>query len=195
MTFLIKDGTGSGYTAKVDALHRLHTHSFIVSMEQSSVLRGDAYTISSEVVSLTSDSKSAIFYIKNTGDDDLLMFQQFLNVGTSTGGVGNEVTITYNLGATAGDIITDEVVASPSNRRLLDSGVLSAITYKGSEGKTASGGTENAFLTTGFVNDAPTAIPPGIAMSVSITPSSGTTAQSVTFGMSVIEDASTYGND
>lgn len=191
----IKDGTGNGHLAKVDSDFRLHTHAYTVTINQAATLAGDTFDVSTGVVTLTSDNESGIFYIENTSDDDLLVFEQFLLLGASTGGASNNVTIKYYTGATGGTVISDEVVATVDNRRLLDSKQLGALSYKGSEAKTLSGGNESSFITSGFNNTSPFVIPPGINIGVSIQPSTGNTSQAVTFGINLIANATKYGND
>ncbi len=195
MSGQIQDGTGNGFLAKVDDENRLHTHAFNVTINQVAALKGDTYTTSTGVVNLTSDSESAIFYIKNTGTDDILVFEQFLSIGTSTGGSGSP-TIKYSTNADdSSTIITTATVITPANRRLASANVLSADVFKGAEGKTLVGGDQSSFVTNGFVNTSPFAIPKGVSMTVAITPPTGNTSQSFTFGLNLIQNASGYAND
>jgi len=191
----IKDGTGGGYAAKVDSENRLHTHAFNVTINQVAALSGDTYTTNTAIVNLTSDSESAIFYIKNTGTDDILVFEQFLIIGTSTGGTGSP-TIKYSTNADASSsIITTALVIEPANRRLASANILSADVFKGAEAETIVGGTQTSFVTNGFFNTSPFAIPKGVTMTVAIIPPTGNTSFDVTFGLNLIQNASGYAND
>ncbi len=191
---IIKDGTGTGNVVKVDEENRLHTHAFTVNINQSAAMQGDSYQAGTGVINLTSDTESAIFYFKNTSLIDILMYEQFLDLGASTSGVGSS-TITYYTQATSGTLISTATVAMPANRRLTDATVLGALVYKGTEGATLAGGTVSAFVSAGFVNQSPTVFPPGISLGVSITPPAGNTSMNVTFGINVIANATSYAND
>lgn len=195
MSTTIQDGTGAGYTAKVDKENRLHTHAFNVTINQIAALAGDTYTTSTGIINLTSDNESAVFYIKNTGLDDMLVFEQFLNIGSSTGGSGSP-TIKYSTNAdNTSSIITTATDITPANRRLASSNTLSSDVFKGIEGATVTGGVESSFVTNGFFNSSPFAIPAGVSMTVAIIPPVGNTSFDVTFGLNLIQNASGYAND
>jgi hypothetical protein len=189
------DGTGKNNAAKVDSENRLHTHAFTVTINQSAALGGDTYNVQTGVIELTNANESAIFHIENTGDDDILVFEQFLIVGTSSGGSGSP-TITYSTNAdSSSTIISSGTALTPSNRRLASSKVLSATTLKGGQGSTLVGGTQEEFLTNGFFNTSPFVIPKGVSMTIAIQPPTGNTSQEFTFGINLIQNASAYGND
>lgn len=191
---IITDGTGTGKVAKVDNENRLHTHAFTVNINQSAAMRGESFQAGTGVINLTSDNESAIFYFKNTSDIDILMYEQFLDLGTSTGGTGSS-TITYYVQATSGTIISTATVSLPNNRRLTDATVLDALVYKGAEGATLGGGNITAFVSAGFVNQSPTVFPSGVSLGVSITPPTSNTSMNVTFGINIIANATNYAND
>lgn len=195
MSGIIKDGVGQGHAAKVDNENRLHTHAYTVTIEQSAAINGDVFGVSSGVINLTSANESAVYYIKNNTQDDILILEQFLLLGASTGGDSDNVTIKYYIGATGGDIISTATEMAKTNRRFLDSNVLEADAYSGIEGATVSGGTESSFISAGFINTGSFIIPKGIAMGISITPSANNTSQDITFGLNLIKDASSYAND
>ena len=56
MADIIKDGTGSGKTAKIDACNRLHTHAFTVPFATTATAEGDAFNLSTELVTLTTQN-------------------------------------------------------------------------------------------------------------------------------------------
>jgi hypothetical protein len=192
MSNTIKDGTGKGYQAKVGEDNRIRSQSISVTLEQKASVDGNAFGVSSGIVTLTSDSESAIFYIKNNTDDDLLIIEQFLLFGTSTGGSGSP-TIKYYTGAdSSGTIVSTANEITSVNRRFLDSTVLDVDAYYGAEGLTLSGGTQSSFVTNGFTNTGTFLIPKGIALGISVTPPTGNTNQAFTFGLNLIKDPSQY---
>lgn len=193
---MIKDGTGKGFVAKVDAENRLHTHAFTVTIDQAAALAGDAFTVSSGVVILTSDNKSAVFYFKNTSSDDFLLTIQSFFAGNSTNGASTAVGFDFTTGTgLAGTIVSNADPGPSLNARINSSAVLDSDIFAGAEGYTLSGGTTSSFVSDGFVNLAATVLPPGNAMAVEVTPSTGNTSQVFQFTVNLIRNASLYGND
>ena len=77
----IEDGTGKGFEAKVDDLNRMHTHAFNVPLTSFASTRGDAFNISSGLVTLTTAGESGLLYIKNNECDDISVITEFINIG------------------------------------------------------------------------------------------------------------------
>ena len=87
---IIDDGTGSGYKAKVDSDNRVHTNAISREEVVQSVFLGNGYNINTGAVTITNDTTdNAIFYLKNNGNDDLIVHEILIILGTSTGGVGD----------------------------------------------------------------------------------------------------------
>jgi hypothetical protein len=196
VTDIIKDGTGDGHRAKVDAEKRLHVHSFGVTMPEAAALEGDLYSLTSGVVTLTTDGESAIFYIKNNEDDDLFFTSQFTLIGDASGGE-DFATITFYIDPTGGTIISNAIEMDANNARFTDTSVLTADTYKGVEGDTLTGASNTLSFVTSTIVQPVTyfVLPPKKAYGVSITPPTGNTSQSVSFGLDLVRNASKYGND
>ena len=136
MSDIILDGTGQGFTAKVDSLNRLHTHSLGVTMIQSAALNGDSFNISSGLIELTDDADSAIYYLKNNTHDDLFIYSQSLLIGTSTGSGLDIATVTFSTDITGGTIVTDEVDSVAVNSKIGASNQLEVDSFSGGQGKT-----------------------------------------------------------
>ena len=194
MSDLLKDGTGKGYTAKVDSENRLHTHAFGVTMTQSAAFGGDNYFISSGILNLSNSSESAIFYLQNISQLDMFMHRQYTLLGPSTGGDGS-VIIRFYIGPTGGTIVDNEEAVNAVNSRFLDPKPLDALTYTGGQGETLIGGMSSEFVTFSQIPETNLVIPPSVTFGVSFQPSAGNTSQDVSFGVDVIANASKYGND
>jgi len=141
MSQSIKDGTGDCYSAKVDKDHRLYTKSTGILDQKSAAFNSRAFVIASGDITLTNDSESAILYICNNEDSDLIVDEIIIGVGASTGGSGLAQSVTY-INPTGGTIITDQNDVTVAN---LDSGssvTLAGDFYVGGQGKT--------FVGTGF---------------------------------------------
>ena len=79
MAEIIKDGTGSGSTAKVDACNRLHTDARIVDIEQDAGLLGNAFDVSSPSFTINNTSTHAILYMSNNECLDLIVNTIFVD--------------------------------------------------------------------------------------------------------------------
>jgi len=86
MGFELTDGTGKGFTAKVDATNRLHVDSIDRDTYANASSFGYAYTVNSGYITLTaSSSTSGILFLKNDGDNDLSVVRFNLNCKSSSG--------------------------------------------------------------------------------------------------------------
>ena len=87
MGFEILDGTGKGFIARVDADNRLHVDA--ISQDEyayASSEFGDAYTINSGYVTLTgSSTTNGVLFVKNNGDDPIVIQRFNLSCKASTG--------------------------------------------------------------------------------------------------------------
>lgn len=130
MGFELTDGTGKGYSAKIDSQNRLSTESVTVTRYDDTSVQGFAYVVNSGYVSLTSsNATSAVLFMKNDSDRDLacVRFQLscrdsvgatqthgrfifYRNPGGMTGGSGTSATrINLNFGSSNLLDVTTEV--------------------------------------------------------------------------------------
>ena len=144
MTTVIKSGS-SGNTAGVNDKNELRVCA--VSEERATVaaLEGDAFLISTPVITLTSANKSALLWVSNTDTLQWVISRFVFSFTASTGGVGAApVEILKN--PTAGTLISAGVATLAQN---LDFGSPVALTSDirtGSEGQTLTDGTEELAL-------------------------------------------------
>lgn len=138
---IIEDGSGSGYSAKVDANNRIHAKSVSVSTQGNSSENGDHYNINTGDITLTSGCESSVLYIKNNEDRDLIVTDIIYLLGNSTGGSGDmQVAIFRN--PTVGTVVSDASnVEMKANKNFGSPKTLIADAYKGGEGKTLTNGT------------------------------------------------------
>ena len=195
MSDLIIDGTGKGYRAKVDDSNRLHTHAYTVTMVEAAALQGNSFNVSTGLIELTDTSDSAVFYIKNNTLDDLFFYRQDILIGQSAGGGVAIATISYATSVAGGTIVTDNVTSVVVNSKIDDSTVLGADTLVGGQGKTVVAANSVSFAGTSSVSESPLVLPPSQTLAVSIQPPAGNTSQYVSYGASIISNASIYGND
>lgn len=183
MAQTILDGTGDEYSARVDTTNRLHTRSVSNTLAREESLNGNHYAIGTPLITLTSDSDSAILYVENTGERDLfvdrfimnaraaasatedfLALNIFVNPTGMTGGSGADLINTnVNFGSPKVATISSEYGAEGAT---LDDGIASgAFIYK----------TELSTFT-----DIRIVLPKGARLGLTVTPPAGTTSLPLT---------------
>ena len=179
----IIDGTGRGFLAKVDNTNKLQTRSSNVTSLEEASINGDAYSVSTGQITLTSDSSSAVYFFKNQEDVDVVLTRSIYGAGTSTGGANQVYTIQSHINATGigsgtGNDMNQQNLRFGSGRvmTLSDSEI-------GAEGATITGGTAlptfqlatgvSSFITTFIV------IPKDVTLSVTVEPPSGNTSMTI----------------
>ena len=190
MVDTIKDGTGTGNRAKVDAKNRLRAFAVVESGGTDAALVGDLYNINTETINLTSSNASSLLYIKNTNQFPWVVDRVFYNAGASTGGTGDFLA---------------EVVANPTEGTLIDSGVpITAhnLNFGSSETLTADllKGAEASTVTDGVVRVStiiPTSgtrvliafdaiiMPAGSSLAIKITPQTGNASMNIQVGLNL----------
>jgi len=176
----IEDGKGNGYLAAVDSTNRLEVHAATVDEERVATVEGEAWQIGSAIVSFTAATESAILYVKNTGDGDLIVDRLRLHLGTVTGGTG-DWTLGIIRNPTAGTIISTATVATPTNINHGSSKEPTGVFYRGVQGATFTDGTAAAFpiKSTGegiIIFPFGRILPTGSSIGIRLTPPTGTTA-------------------
>ena len=192
MGFEITDGGGKGYSAEVDSENRLRVFSIAEPEVYNASSLGNSYNFNTGVINLTSASKSAVFYIKNNGDSDLIITQLFYLIGNSTAGTG-DVLITVLRNPTTGTIISNAVAMEMDgvNRNFGSSKILTTDSYKGAEGSDFTNGVK---IIESIIDQSPTrvsvevgglVIPKGSSIGIDITPATSNSSLDVEFAASV----------
>lgn len=136
----IQNGNG-GDVAAVDKSKRLHTHTISITEAVEAVENGDAYNINTGNIGLTSQSESAIFYLKNNEIRDLEI--DSLAIGIDNNGTRvNDALITIVRNPTSVSFATP--VDMNENRNFGSSNTLDINTFKGAEAATIAGGSDLA---------------------------------------------------
>jgi len=145
----IKDGTGSGYIAKVDNRNRLHTRAVSTDEAFFSLEDGRAFNINTGVIDLSNAVDTPCIYLKNDETQTLVITSVAIGVAASTGGSATiPVEATFIRNPTTGTIITSTPtdVDINSNRNFGSSGTLTADVYKGATGDTMTDGENHIFV-------------------------------------------------
>lgn len=139
MTFIL-DGKGKGFQAQVTANNRLGVDAVTLSSEEAAIREGEGWQITSGLLTLTGSGESAILFIKNTSELDLILDRVVLVLGSSTDGDGDWEFKTLR-NPTAGSIITNELQAGISNSNHGSGKLPSTEAFRGVENDTLTDGT------------------------------------------------------
>lgn len=180
---VLVDGTGTGNRTKIDNTNRVLTRSTTLTSLEEAVVNGDAYSVSTGTVNLTSDSASAVYFYKNQEDVDVALTRSIYGAGASTGGTSSTYTIQSFLQGTglSGGSGND---MNQQNLRFGSGKVMSLTDSEiGAEGATVTAATAlptftlatglSSFITTFIV------IPKDVTLAVTVTPPSGNTSMDI----------------
>lgn len=139
MSFTILDGTGSGKAAAVGNDNRLKTRAITETVIQAANDDGEGFNFNTGPVSITGNT--AIMYLKNNGDRDLIVDAIAVGLGTAT--VSNPPRLFVVKNPTAGTIVSGaSSVSMNQNRNFGSSEVFDGLVYKGASGDTFTDGSD-----------------------------------------------------
>ena len=186
MSEAIKDGTGSGKSAKVNNNNKLYTFTTIETAEKFATKNGNSYTIASGLVTLTSAGESGIFYLKNNEACDLHVSQIVASLGPSTGGSSTDSNLirVYRNPTTGTLISTATSGPIKCNRNFGSSNTLTADAYIGAEGETITDGVVHSQVLMPSGGDArdmaiDETLTPGATIALSVEPQDSNTSMKV----------------
>ena len=187
----IKDGTGSGKSAKVNVDNRLLTDTVQMSTAAQASRLGDSYNINTGDITLTSAAESAVLYVKNNEDRDLIITTIIFLIGNSTNGSGDLIASVF-ANTTVGTVVDDASdVEMKHNKNFGSNQTLTADAYKGAQGKTLTDGTVafrsrlNGASKQYSIGTGDIIIPKGGSIGVKITPQTGNTSVTLQVAMAV----------
>jgi len=136
MATTIEDGSGKGYSVKVDETNRLSVRGTTESEFDKATRSGNAYNVNTLFYSITGATEQPIIYVKNNEDEVITLAAWF--IGTSGSTSSNGILKMYT-NPTSGTIITGGDDVTPVNRLVGSSNQLQADIKKGGDGFTVSG--------------------------------------------------------
>ena len=152
MATIIKDGSGQGYSVKVDADNRMFIRGVTENEFEHAVRNGRSFNVNTEFISITTGSTTehAILYLKNNEDTDVVLAAWFIGTAGASGttfGVGPVLKVYYN--PTGGSLISDASPVEIVNRQGGSSETFDITVYKATgPNKTVTGtGTPILFQT------------------------------------------------
>lgn len=193
MGFQIIDGTGNGRKAGVDSTNRLLTRGTNEDLFLYSAENGNAYFIGTPLIGLTSSNESCIFYLKNNGDNAIILGTFILTAESTTGGSPNMFRVNWYKNPTS---ITSGTNTVPLNQNFGSSLSIDADVQYGAEGSSVTGGSLVATLSfpigqfNNFLSNL--VLEKGSSFAITITPPTGNTSMNVQFGSRAINYVKTY---
>jgi len=178
---LINDGH-SGESAGVDKKNRLSIAGQADSADKIASIEGRAFNVNTGVINLTSANGSAIIYVSNTTDHDLVLSHIHFHLGASTNGVGETKYVGY-INPTG--TITSGTDISVVNLNLGSqvSKPFDSTAKKGAEATTASsvfGTVEGLLPQPGYYEiKSNLTLPKGVGASTTIYPPTGNTSMNI----------------
>jgi hypothetical protein len=182
----ITDATGAGFAAKVDSSNRLRTRGVTSTEVNEEATLGNAYLISSGLVTLTSAAESAVLYLRNDEDDDLVLTRFIGSARASTGGSTSHalVTLYSNPTGLTGGSGSDVV---PKNLNFGSTNTLLNTSELGQQGASIDGGEAfSAFVIPleGLSSEGSSIVlPKGASIGISVVPPTGNTSLTVGIGI------------
>lgn len=183
MSESLKDGTGEGFFARVDAKNRAHNGVISRTESNAAVDDGRLFLFSTLTVTLTNALITPMMYIKNEDDRDLFLDTFLITTGTSTGGTGSYTLSTHAAIDVSSTIVTEAKPMIAANAKLSSSNTFNGDSFLGESGDTLVGGFNvTAFLAAPgepitFNNQ--TAFPKGVSGLFAVTPPPGNTSMDV----------------
>lgn len=186
----IQDGTGTGYSAKVNSQNRLHVDSVNLDRAGAASQSGLAFSINTGLITLTNAAtKNAVLWLKNNEDYPLIIVTLIFQTGGSTGGSGN-VIVDVVRNPTTGTIVSGATpVEMNINRNFGRSGSLDVLAYRGGTGLTITDGTKalESILATATqriaVDVGAITLPKGSSIGINLTTPTGNTNMMVEFAV------------
>ena len=139
MATTIEDGTGSGFSVKVDGENRLFSRSIIESEFDHAVRKGLSFNVNTEFLTITGSSETPIMYLKSNEDKDVVLSAWFIGTDNASGTPSRNGLMRVYFNPTAGSIISSGTDVTPVNRQGGSSNTIDLDVKAGGDGFTATG--------------------------------------------------------
>ena len=139
MATTIEDGTGSGFSVKVDGENRLFSRSITESEFDHAVRKGLSFNVNTEFLTITGSSETPIMYLKSNEDRDVVLSAWFIGTDNASGTPSRNGLMRVYFNPTAGSIISSGTDVTPVNRQGGSSNTIDLDVKAGGDGFTATG--------------------------------------------------------
>lgn len=139
MATTIEDGSGKGFSVKVDAENRLYSRSITETEFDHAVRNGNSFNVNTEFLVITGSTEIPIMYLKNNEDDDVILSAWFIGTDNNAGTPTRNGLMRVYFNPTSGTIISSGVDVTPVNRKGGSSGTIEIDVKAGGDGFTFGG--------------------------------------------------------
>ena len=139
MATTIEDGSGQGFSVKVDSENRLYSRSITESEFDYAVRKGFSYNVNTEFITITGSTETPIMYLKNNEDSVVILSAWFIGTDNASGTPSRSGLMRVYFNPTAGSIISSGVDVTPVNRLGGSSNTIELDVKSGGDGFTATG--------------------------------------------------------
>ena len=140
MATTIEDGSGKGFSVKVDADNRLYSRSITETEFDKAVRNGNSFNVNTEFLVITGSTlEIPIMYLKNNEDADVILSAWFIGTDNNAGSPTRNGLVRVYFNPTSGTIISSGVDVTPVNRKGGSSGTIELDVKAGGDGFTAVG--------------------------------------------------------
>jgi len=173
----IEDGSGRGFATAVDSTNRLLTESVSLSVAEEAVLNGVRFEIGA-AITLTGTAETAVLYLENLQNEDLIIDRFEFGCDESTGGTSEAMNLKLYTGPTG---ITNGTAIQSVNGNFGSALVLNAdIEFGNGSTSAVTGGSQFGSSYIRFVGqstfDGPWALPRGTSFALTATPPASNTS-------------------
>jgi len=176
MFFQIEDGSGSGRKLKINSKNRAETQSVSRNEEENASLEGNSYLCGTGPINLTSGNESAVFYLKNNENSDLII-KNFTFTSSAITGAANGVFLLKLYKNPDG--ISSGTDIPPANTNFGSSKTLVADVQFGAEAATVTNGIlgGSTYMPQQTLTQAPLSwiVPKGSSFAITVEPEDGNT--------------------
>ena len=177
MTQIRNGAGGGGHRLKIDATNRGWIRSVVETEQSEQAKEGNAYIVSSGLITLTNASESALLYFKNSETKPVNITRLLASVRNSTGATTSHALLNVYRAPTG---LSGGSSGAAFNINFNSPKTLSGTVTKGAQGASITGGTLVAAISTPTedTKDEETVIilPPGASIGISATPPAGNTS-------------------
>ena len=179
-------GASNRFVAEVDNTNRLETRTISESEFTDAVLRGDGYVITTGLITLTDDAKSALAIFENREDRDVVITGLRINIGPGAQ-ADSVVELDFAVGVDMAMAGGAGVEVGQSNLIVGNTALLDSNSELGQQGAAIVGGNSiTTFERSGLTENVAVfyVFPKGGTMAASVTPPAGNT--NIQIGVDVV---------
>ena len=141
------DGSGPGFSAKVNENLRLYTNGIVQTEAEAATDIGNSYNLNTGIIAYTGTSVSSLMYLKNNEDQTLVVTAIAVGLFDRSATITDDALITLIRNPTTGDIVSDATAVDMNqNRNFGSDNTLTADVFKGKDGGTVTNGGDIAKL-------------------------------------------------